>query len=57
MNIDLEYIYKLLGMKELELHATREERDKFKKDLEDMREYCVSLQEEVKGKQKTKKGR
>lgn len=47
MNINLEYIYKILGMKEIELQATRDERDKLKSDLDAMRAHCVELQDKL----------
>ena len=33
----IDYIYKLLGMKEVELNATRAERDQLKRELDELK--------------------
>jgi len=46
MKVDLDYLYRLLGMKEVELQATRESRDNLHKELDILSKTYQTLKDQ-----------
>ena len=46
MKVDLDYLYRLLGMKEVELQATREDRDNLRKELDILSKTYQTLKDQ-----------